>query len=276
MYSDGPGFKKDTSYTEICTLNTIKIIVTTHKAYWMPNDDVYMPLHVGREGKQDLGFVGDNIGDNISLKNANYCELTGLYWAWKNLKCDYIGLCHYRRYFCSNNHRSDIASKHKAIMHRADYEKLLQQYDVILPKKRNYFIETVRSQYEHAHNKRDLDEVERIIAEKYPVYSEAFTKVMNRKKLHILNMFVMRKEVFDEYCEWLFDILFELEKRIDISQYDTYQARVFGFLGERLFNVWLEKKQLKYKEVRIVNLEPVDWLGKIKKFIIRKVRGIKI
>ena len=73
----------------------IKILVATHKAYWMPEDDVYLPLHVGREGKQDLGFVGDNIGDNISLKNPNFCELTGLYWAWKNLQCDYIGLCHY-------------------------------------------------------------------------------------------------------------------------------------------------------------------------------------
>ena len=78
----------------------IKILVATHKAYWMPEDDVYMPVHVGREGKQDLGFNGDNTGDNISLKNANYCELTGLYWAWKNLQCDYIGLCHYRRFLC--------------------------------------------------------------------------------------------------------------------------------------------------------------------------------
>ena len=77
----------------------IKILVATHKKYWMPKDDIYFPIHVGREGKADLGYIGDNTGDNISAKNANYCELTGLYWAWKNLKCDYIGLCHYRRYF---------------------------------------------------------------------------------------------------------------------------------------------------------------------------------
>lgn len=249
----------------------IKVLVATHKAYWMPDDDVYLPLHVGREGKQDLGFVGDNTGDNISSKNASFCELTGLYWAWKNLQCDYIGLCHYRRYFCAKDHGNDLESKHKAIFHRADYERLLRQYDVILPQKRNYYIETVRSQYEHAHNKRDLDAVEEIVAEKYPEYSEAFTKVMNRTKLHILNMFVMKKEFFDEYCNWLFDILFELEKRIDISQYDAYQARVFGFLGERLFNVWLEKKRPKIKEVEVVNLEPVDWVTKVKKFIYRKI-----
>lgn len=248
----------------------IKILVATHKAYWMPEDDIYLPIHVGREGKQDLGFVGDNTGDNISAKNPNFCELTGLYWAWKNLQCDYIGLCHYRRYFCAVSHGSDVESKQKAIFHRSDYEKLLQQYDVILPKKRNYYIETVRSQYEHAHNKRDLDEVECIVAEKYPEYSETFTKVMNSTKLHILNMFAMRKDLFDEYCEWLFGILFELEDRIDINHYDTYQSRVFGFLGERLFNVWLEKRKLRSVEVYIVNMEPVEWFKKICCFISRK------
>ena len=251
----------------------IKILVATHKAYWMPDDDIYLPLHVGREGKQDLGFIGDNTGDNISLKNANYCELTGLYWSWKNLKCDYIGLCHYRRYFCATKHGRDYDSKTKAILLRADYEKVLRQYDVILPEKRNYYIEIVRSQYEHAHNKRDLDEVERIISERHPEYLDAFFLVMNRRKLHILNMFVMKKELFDEYCAWLFDILFELEKRIDISRYDAYQARVFGFLGERLFNVWLEKKKLKIKEIEVVNLEPVDWVKKIIEFVKRKFKG---
>ena len=250
----------------------IKILVATHKVYWMPEDGVYFPLHVGKEGKQNFGYIGDNTGDNISNKNANYCELTGLYWAWKNLQCDYIGLCHYRRYFALGNYSNDIASKRNAICHKDDYEKLLTEYDVILPKKRNYFIETVRSQYEHAHNKRDLDEVEKIIAEKYPEYSEAFTKVMKRTKLHILNMFVMKKELFDEYCRWLFDILFELEKRIDISTYSQYEARVFGFLSERLFNVWLEKQNLTTVEVSVVFLEKQDWIKKIYEFLKRKFR----
>ena len=239
----------------------------------MPNDDVYIPLHVGREGKADLGYIGDNTGDNISAKNANYCELTGLYWAWKNLKCDYIGLCHYRRYFAGKNIHTNNAEKKKAvILHRKDYEKLLQEYDIILPVKRNYYIETVRSQYEHAHNKSDLDEAERIVAVLYPEYSEAFAKVMKRTKLHILNMFVMKTTLFDEYCSWLFSILFELEKRIDISSYNQYKARVFGFISERLFNVWLEKQQLKVKEVPVVFLEKQDWIKKIAEFLRRKFR----
>lgn len=251
----------------------IKILVATHKKYWMPKDDIYIPLHVGRDGKADLGYIGDNSGENISAKNANYSELTGLYWAWKNIKCDYIGLCHYRRYFAGKNLHTNNAEKKKAvILHRQDYEKLLREYDVILPVKRNYYIETVRSQYEHAHNKRDINEAEKIVTELYPEYSEAFAKVMGRTKLHILNMFVMNKALFDEYCSWLFSILFELEKRIDITNYNKYEARVFGFISERLFNVWLEKQQLNVKEMPVVNLEKVNWVRKIYKFLKRKIR----
>ena len=85
---------------------TVKIIVATHKKYEMPQDAMYLPLHVGAEGKTDqngnpldLGYQKDNTGENISNKNAAYCELTGLYWAWKNLDTDYTGLAHYRRHF---------------------------------------------------------------------------------------------------------------------------------------------------------------------------------
>ena len=112
----------------------IKILVATHKQYWMPEDKIYLPIHVGRVEKADLGYLGDDTGDNISAKNANYCELTGLYWAWKNLKCDYIGLCHYRRYFAHAVSGSDMEKKKLAILQRTDYEKLLKQYDVIVTK----------------------------------------------------------------------------------------------------------------------------------------------
>ena len=95
---------------------------------------------------------------------------------------------------------------------------------------------------------------------------------MGRTRLHILNMFVMKKTLFDEYCSWMFNILFKLEKRIDISGYNQYEARVFGFISERLFNVWLENQQLKVKEMPVINLEKVNWVKKINKFLIRKFR----
>ena len=96
---------------------------------------------------------------------------------------------------------------------------------------------------------------------------------MNGRKLYILNMFVMSKKNFDAYCTWLFDILFTLESRIDISGYSTYEARVYGFLSERLLNVWLMNQHLKETEVPVVTLEKVDWPKKIGKFLKRKFLG---
>ncbi|MEG0774570.1 DUF4422 domain-containing protein [Clostridium sp.] len=254
----------------------IKILVATHKKYKMPKENIYIPIHVGSEGKQDLGYVGDNTGDNISKKNPNYCELTGLYWASKNLKCDYIGLCHYRRYFTNKSFLSRIDNskdKFQMILTKSEIEELLKDSDVILPRKRNYYIETIKSHYRHAHYIEDLNKVEEIIKEKHSDYLESFNVVMKGTRLHLFNMFIMKKEHFDEYSDWLFSILFELEKRVDISKYDAYQSRIFGFLSERLFNVWLEKKALKEKEVPVVNLEKVDWIKKANEFLKRKYRS---
>ena len=233
----------------------IKILVATHKQYWMPKDSVYMPLQVGAALHEDLGYTRDDSGENISIKNPNYCELTGLYWAWKNLSCKYIGHCHYRRYF---GHKvcTDVLEKRKlSILNGLEYEQLLRDYDAILPVKWNFRNKTIREQYEQCHYKKDLDIVERIITEKYPGYSVPFTKVMKQKKLYAFNMFVMRKKNFDEYCAWLFDILFTLEGYIDVSHYSAYNARVYGFLSERLLNVWLMNKKLKVIEVPVVALE---------------------
>lgn len=253
----------------------IKILVATHKKYQMPEEGIYIPVHVGCEGKQDLGYQGDNTGDHISEKNSNFCELTGLYWAWKNLECDYIGLCHYRRYFTKKDFLTRLLKKNDKfdlILNKQDVLELLSKHDVILPKKRNYFIETIWSHYKNAHYIKDLEETKAIIEEFYPDYMESFNQVMQGRTLHLFNMFVMDKKLFDEYCEWVFNILFELEKRIDISKYDTYQGRIFGFLSERLFNVWLYKqKELKIVEINAINMEEINWMTKGYKFLKRKL-----
>ena len=101
------------------------IIVTTHKFYWMPKYEIYFPLHVGKKGKRSIGFHGDDTGSNISERNANYCELTGVYWAWKNLKCDVIGLCHYRRYFSHPLINVDEENKKRVIFNKEDYNRIL-------------------------------------------------------------------------------------------------------------------------------------------------------
>ncbi|MDD5973765.1 MAG: DUF4422 domain-containing protein [Spirochaetales bacterium] len=248
----------------------IKIIVATHKDYWMPNDDVYVPIHVGAAlSSKKLDFIGDNTGDNISAKNKNYCELTGLYWFWKNISSDYIGLVHYRRYFVKNNF--NLKNKKEKILKRKDYETLLSNNEILLPKQRNYYIETNYSQYIHAHHKEDLDTTRQIITEIYPNYVSSFDKVMNSTKGHRFNMFVMKKDIFNNYCKWLFDILFELERRIDISNYSSYDARVFGFISERLLDVFIDYQGLKYKDIPYVYLEKQNWCKKIFNFIKRKI-----
>lgn len=248
-------------------MKDIKIIVATHKKYWMPSDPMYLPLHVGREGKKDLGYTGDDTGDNISLKNKNYCELTGLYWAWKNLDADYVGVAHYRRHFVD---KRGGGSKQDKVLTQVQLEQLLKETDIVLPKPRNYYIETNYSQYVHAHHAEDLDVTREILEEKYPSYVKAFDESMKRTYGHRFNMFVMKKEYFRQYCEWLFDILFELEKRLDISDYSENDARVFGFVSERLLDVWLDANHLKYENIAVQFMERQNWVKKGGSFLKRK------
>lgn len=244
----------------------IRLIVATHKPYWMPEDDMYLPLHVGHFAKKDIGLPGDDTGDHISAKNANYCELTGLYWAWKNLKAEYLGLVHYRRHFSI----SSKGDRKQRVLTKKQAETLLKRSDIILPKPRNYFIETNYSQYAHAHHAIDLDTARKILSEKYPAYLNEFDASMKRTIGHRFNMFIMKRNLFDAYCAWLFDILFELERRLDISTYSVNDSRVFGFVSERLLDVWLGANGFSYVEIPCLFMEKQNWLKKAFLFLKRK------
>ena len=250
-------------------MKDIKIIVAAHKKYQMPKENIYIPLQVGAEGKEDLGYKKDNEGENISEKNAYYCELTGIYWAWKNLKNDYIGLVHYRRYF------SKSKNKFENILNREEIENILDNVDVVLPKKRNYYIENLYSHYEHTMYIEPLDEAGKIIEEKYPRYMEEFNKLKKRTSAHMFNMFIMKKNILDEYCKWLFDILYELEKRCDPKQYDQFHARYLGRISELLLDVWINTNNVKYEEIKVIDMENVNWIKKGKAFLIAKFTGKK-
>ena len=86
-------------------------------------------------------------------------------------------------------------------------------------------------------------------------------------------MFIMRHDLLDRYCSWLFDILFELKARLDISGYSDYDKRVFGFVAERLLDVWLETNHIQYLELPVLHLESQHWLKKGTAFLKRKFRG---
>ncbi|GEK28278.1 DUF4422 domain-containing protein [Furfurilactobacillus siliginis] len=249
-------------------MNT-KIVVATHKNYVMPADsDLYLPVFVGKALHPDVNdtFQGDNTGDNISVKNSSYNELTALYWAWKNISADAVGLVHYRRYL-SVGHKADIAT----FLNKEQTDSLLSQADIILPKKRNYYIESNYSHYIHAHHRAPIDTTREIIAEDYPKYLASFDDVMKRRSAHMFNMFVMKSKWLDLYCTWLFDILGKLETRIDVSEYDTYEARVYGFISERLLDVWLETLKPSFVEVNYVHMESEHWLKKGSTFLERKL-----
>lgn len=257
-------------------MKNIKIIVATHKKYKMPLDNMYIPLQVGKEGKESLGYREDNMGENISSKNPYFCELTGLYWAWKNLNADYIGLVHYRRHFTNTKRIPKKENeKFKYILSESEAKKLLENADIILPKKRNYYIEDLYSHYKHTMYIEPLDEARKIIKEKYPEYLEEFDKLHKRTSAHMFNMFIMKKEILNEYCTWLFDVLFELEKRVDVTKYDAFHARFFGRVSELLLDVWINKNDLKYEEVKVMDMQNVNWIKKGTAFLIAKVTGKK-
>lgn len=257
-------------------MKNIKIIVATHKKYQMPNDLMYLPVQVGAEGKEDLGYDKDNIGNNISTKNAYYCELTGLYWAWKNLGADYIGLSHYRRHFtCSKRIPRKEEDKFKILLNREQVEKILETTDIILPKKRKYYIENLYDHYKHTMYIEPLDETRKIIEEQCPEYLKEFDKLHKRTSAHMFNMFIMKREYLDEYCTWLFDILFELEKRIDVTKYDAFHARFFGRVSELLLDVWINTNNLKYEEVKVIDMQGVNWIKKGWAFLMAKFTGKK-
>ncbi|MDO4902907.1 MAG: DUF4422 domain-containing protein [Limosilactobacillus sp.] len=249
----------------------VKVLVAVHKNYEMPQDDLYLPVFVGKDLHPDVNqtFQGDNTGDNMSKKNATYNELTAIYWGWKNLDLDAMGLVHYRRYL-STNHRKDL----DAVLSEAQVESLLEDYDIILPSKRRYYIETNESHYRHAHHNEPFDIMREVVKEKYPEYMPSFEKVMKRTWAHMFNMFIMKKQPLDEYCTWMYDILAEVEKRTDISDYSTYEKRVYGFLSELLLDVWLDKNpQYATKEVKYVFMEHTNWIKKGGKFVLRKITG---
>lgn len=249
----------------------VKVLVAAHKNYKMPSDPMYLPVFVGKEIHPEINhtFQGDNTGENISKKNPYYNELTAIYWGWKNLDLDAMGLVHYRRYL-SMSHNKSLDT----VLSTEQVEKLLNRYDIILPEKRKYYIETNKSHYLHAHEREPFYIMESIVKKDYPEYSESWDKVMNRTWAHMFNMFIMKKKPLNEYCNWMFDILSKVEEQTDISSYSTYEKRVYGFLSELLLDIWLDHNtEYSVKEVKYVFMEHTNWLIKGGKFLKRKVVG---
>lgn len=216
-----------------------RIYVMTHKPFLPPNDPTYSPLHVGRAKAADLGFAGDDTGDNISAKNNRYGELTGVYWIWKN--SDFtgnVGVCHYRRYFIDREYRP---------LCEEEFDRILKEYDIIV----SQAMETdlpYREYYNEAHDPKELillrEACERVFPEDLPVLDET----LNERTYYFGNLCVMKREEFNAYAGWLFSLMTDVEERIDLTGYDEYHGRVYGFLSEQLLRTWTKKRGLKVYE----------------------------
>lgn len=242
-------------------LENIRLFSVTHKQVdFIPDGREFIGVGKNKEIKGVYNY--DNTGDNISNKNANYCELTALYWIWKNInEVEYVGLEHYRRYISTKT----CLFRPKALKINK-IKIILKNYDIILPS-RLKFKTSLYEDYKKNHYISDLDECKNIIGEIYPEYLDSFDKVIKNNKCSMFNIFIMKKELVNKYSEWLFNILFECEKRISIEDRSDYQKRVFGFLSERLFNVWLDKQNLKTYYAKVYLDTDKPWLIKIKKVI---------
>lgn len=252
---------------------SVKIFAMTHKSFDVPSNSMYVPLHVGHAlAKEDFGYLTDDTGDNISHLNCYYAELSGVYWVWKNYnESDYVGICHYRRF---------LTNESGYVFSENEYEQILREYDIITTKQ----LELPNSYHYGfgAHHKiSTLDETGYIIKGMYPEYYDTFIKLVNENKTYFGNIMIAKKKLFDEYAKWLFDIFFELQKRIDLTFEDDYHKRVFGFISEFLLLVWVTVRKLKAFECRVAiigeKMETREVKEKMAVFFSNKdIKGAKI
>ncbi len=215
----------------------------THKKCNMPSDDTYHPLHVGRALSADLGYPGDDTGDNISDLNPLFGELTGLYWIWKNdTTSDAIGINHYRRYFMNDENK---------LMKHEGYEKLLSEYDLIATDLPEGSVTNYES-FAGAHNIADYEQIGKSIQALCPEYHDSYTWFCSQRTGYYGNLCVMPRAMFMDYCDWMFGILFHASDHIDVSGYDLYHRRVYGFLSEALLNIWIHHNKLNCYECDVM------------------------
>lgn len=253
----------------------VTILIATHKPAYFPDNKYLLPVQVGAAiaSNKIPNAAYDNTGKNISDKNERYCELTALYWAWKNIDSDYYGLWHYRRYMSFNENdglKQNIYGEHEirknikdAIANIGlDSEKnikdFVEQYDLILPNKGSAGNgETMYGHYLANHYKKDIDLCLDYVNSKYPEIAQYINQTNNQEYGYLRNMFIAKKDIFNDFCTFLFDVLKYFDENSDCSNYDVQQYRVDGFLGERLTNLYMtylinEKKDLKWCELKSV------------------------
>lgn len=245
----------------------VKIFVCFHNKEIPLLGEGLCPIYVGNEQIHSGTIIQDCEGVNIHEKNPRYGELTALYWIWKNYKGkENIGLCHYRRYFIdpSNNvylphqwNRNRLNQNKSRVI--SVVKKWNSNTDILLPKAVT-LLNSVESEYVKYHNGQDLILMRSILGHLYPEYLPSWDKFLAGNKMYLYNMFLTKPEVLNNYCNWLFELLFRFDELDKVIRPNAYQARIDGFLAERLLNVFVMHNSLRIQE------NPVVFIGEKNKY----------
>ncbi len=233
--------------------HSFQLFVMGHAAFHVPPVKGYIPLQLGKScSKMELGILSDDAGENISFKNPQYCELTGLYWVLKNRmpflnEQDIVGFCHYRRFF------TDTSGKR--FLNKWDAEQLLQKYDFITPRAFSLTMSAEDYYCACAGVKKDLLLLGSVLEKEYPFFLDAWNRRLKGNKGHYCNIFISRAGKCREFLSWLFELLFKVESGIDTRGYTREQNRVMGYLSEFLLDVWMETKKLSYFDVPVIETQ---------------------
>lgn len=246
------------------------IYIVSHKPVELPRLKGYRPIQVG-DAKADFpGFIRDDTGDNIADKNASYCELTAMYWVWRNVDDDYKGLAHYRRFFG----RRSMSSDPRDILPYDVLKDMTESCDIVLAKPVAYHVSAREQLLMESCSPGNFDRLREVMGELYPDYLDAFDGFFRGNRAAQYNMLFARREVFDAYCQWVFPLLFHLEDRVDLTGASDYRRRLYGFLSERLLNVWTLKNDLRVRYTPVVSTEysPRDHLTYLRRDITNALR----
>lgn len=262
------------------------IYVCYHKPCDMLPDPIFRYIYCGAavngEDNYMPGTLRDDADDNISALNPYFCECTAIYWIWKNdRESEHIGLMHYRRHlnFSSKCHinkygliEEEYVSESYIDRYGLDGEhicRIAESNEIVMPER--YYdghSRNNREQFKNSenHNVDDLDRFESILRKNHPEFSEAIAEFNNAKSAYYTNIFILKRDIFDNYCSILFDVLFKLHESIDYYNYNTQERRAPGFVAERFLDIyirWLSKKSKSAVELQRVYLKHP--------FVVRKI-----
>ncbi len=234
-------------------------------------------------------MVGDDLGENISSKNRYYSECSALYWAWKNYdklgNPEYIGLMHYRRHFIFNDEYYESKEKNKwenalgfvsEMFVDDEYLKKIglndenikgacEKYDLIVSKDSKLDLIHDRNMREDyiatipGVKVKDFDRMVEIVCKEYPEYKAVVNEKINGYSKSMYQMFIMKKELFFEYCEFLFDVLFKIESEINFDEYSTNGKRTLGYLAENLMTMFVWKKEAEQMNILKLGVTMVEF-----------------